>query len=54
MKLGAKDLGTLGWDESFGYGVIDALASARLIAPGAFGLPPAPLPSEPRRRTSSH
>jgi subtilisin family serine protease len=53
MKLGAKDLNTIGWDSNSGYGLIDALASARLLAPARFGLPPAPPLSEPRRRTSS-
>lgn len=53
LKFGAKDLYTLGWDPNTGYGMIDAAASARLLAPALFGLPPGPPLSEPRRRTSS-
>ncbi|HEX8153907.1 MAG TPA: S8 family serine peptidase, partial [Thermoanaerobaculia bacterium] len=41
MKLSAKDLGTVGWDMNYGYGMINALAAAKLLAPQRFGLPPA-------------
>jgi subtilisin family serine protease len=52
MKLSARDLGTRGWDTNFGYGAVDALAAAKLLAPTKFGLPAAPLPSEPRRKST--
>lgn len=54
LKYGAKDLNTTGWDENSGYGLIDAAASARLLAPQLFGLPPAPPLWEPRRRVTGH
>ena len=53
MKLSAFDLGTAGYDEDFGYGRIDALASAKYVAPGIFGLPPTPPLVPTRRRPSS-
>lgn len=53
MKLTAFDLGTPGYDENFGYGRIDALASAKYVAPGIFGLPPTPPLVPTRRRPSS-
>lgn len=49
MKMTARDLGPKDWDWEYGYGVIDALKAARQIAPGTFGLPPQPPPSNPRR-----
>jgi len=52
LKLSARDLGARGWDPDFGYGVIDALAGAKLIAPAAFGLPPSPPPQPTPRRPS--
>ncbi|HEX7420926.1 MAG TPA: S8 family serine peptidase [Thermoanaerobaculia bacterium] len=54
MKLSAFDLGAAGYDEDFGYGRVDALASAKYVAPGIFGLPPTPPPVPTRRRPSSH
>jgi subtilisin family serine protease len=42
---GAHDLGDIGFDARFGYGLIDATTAARQIAPALFGLP-----SPPRRR----
>jgi serine protease len=53
MKLSAFDLGAAGYDEDFGYGRVDALASAKYVAPGIFGLPPTPDPVPTRRRPSS-
>lgn len=53
MKLSAFDLGDKGHDEDFGYGRVDALASAKYVAPGIFGLPPTPPAVPTRRRPSS-
>ncbi|HEY8713358.1 MAG TPA: S8 family serine peptidase [Thermoanaerobaculia bacterium] len=53
MKLSAFDLGNKGYDEDFGYGRVDALASAKYVSPGLFGLPPTPPPVPTRRRPSS-
>src|SRR5581483_10832594 len=39
---GAADLGTTGYDLYYGYGMVNALASAKLLAPSLFGLPPLP------------
>ena len=35
----AVDLGTPGKDTTFGYGLVDALAAAKWIAPTKFGVP---------------
>jgi len=53
LKLSAFDLGDHGYDFKFGYGRIDALAAAKYVAPGLFGLPPTPAPVPTRRRPSS-
>lgn len=53
MKVSAFDLGAAGYDEDFGYGRIDALASAKYVAPGLFGLPPTPPLVPTRRRPAS-
>ena len=53
MKLSAFDLGDKGYDENFGYGRVDALASAKYVSPGLFGLPPTPPLVPTRRRPSS-
>ncbi|HEX9160207.1 MAG TPA: S8 family serine peptidase [Thermoanaerobaculia bacterium] len=53
MKLSAFDLGAKAYDEDFGYGRVDALASAKYVAPQMFGLPPTPAPVPTRRRPSS-
>jgi serine protease len=53
MKLSAFDLGDAGYDEDFGYGRVDALASAKYVAPAIFGLPPTP-PLVPTRRRPSN
>ncbi len=50
LKLSADDLGDEGYDIRFGYGRIDAIAAAKYIAPGLFGLPPTEPPTQPRRR----
>lgn len=44
---GAHDLGDVGYDIHFGYGLIDATTAARQIAPSRFGLPSAPPPTNP-------
>ena len=49
----AHDLGAPGYDPSYGFGLIDALAAAKHIAPAAFGLP-VPPPAPPRRRDAPH
>jgi subtilisin family serine protease len=43
----ARDLGTPGFDNVFGFGLIDAFAAAKTLAPGRFGLPSTPDPSAP-------
>jgi subtilisin family serine protease len=48
-KFSALDLGAQGYDKIFGYGRIDALALARYLAPGLFGVDPPP-PATPRGR----
>ncbi len=46
----AVDVGQPGWDFETGYGRLDALAAAKYVAPGAFGLPPTdPIPPPKRR-----
>jgi subtilisin family serine protease len=47
----AHDLGDPGYDPAYGYGLIDALAAAKQIAPAAFGLP---VPPPNRRREVPH
>jgi subtilisin family serine protease len=42
MRATAHDLGLLGIDNSYGFGLVDAAATARWLAPAAFGLPPRP------------
>jgi serine protease len=55
LKLSARDLGAHGWDKEFGYGVVDALAGAKLVSPASFGLPPNPPPQpQPRRQGARH
>ncbi len=53
LKLSARDVGARGWDPNYGYGIVDALAGARLLAPAAFGLPPVPPPQPKPRRPSA-
>ncbi len=52
----AADLGATGFDTKYGYGLIDAVTAARLLAPEKFGLPAAPAPPPPptagRRRSA--
>jgi len=46
----ASDLGDSGFDHAFGYGVVDALAAAKLLAPNAFTNPTTPDPTVPSGR----
>jgi serine protease len=51
----AKDLGTPGLDNAYGYGLVDASAAALLVDPQDFGIPALPPPQQPRHgRTSLH
>jgi serine protease len=54
IELTAQDLGQKGFDSVMGNGLVDALAAAKALAPAAFGLPEAPLPSPARRRPTGH
>lgn len=44
MIMNATDLGTAGFDNGFGHGLIDALATAKMLNPAAFGSPSTPPP----------
>jgi serine protease len=48
LVTGATDLGDSGYDAKNGYGLLDVLASAKLLAPQLFGAP-APAPNPKRR-----
>jgi serine protease len=45
------DVNLKGWDQRSGWGMVNALAAAKKLAPGAFGSQPAPPASPPRRRS---
>ena len=45
----ARDLGATGQDLVFGYGLVDAYAAAKAIAPSKFGSPVTPVPVPGRR-----
>jgi serine protease len=53
IMLNATDLGAAGFDNAFGHGLIDALATAKMLNPAAFGSPatPAPVTAPSGRRT---
>jgi subtilisin family serine protease len=51
LRASAIDLGPPGVDNSYGFGMVDALATARYLAPAAFGLPPRP---DTRSRAAHH
>jgi subtilisin family serine protease len=54
LRHTARDIYDNGWDYETSWGVIDALAAARWVAPQRFGVPPpTPIPS-PRRRSAGH
>jgi subtilisin family serine protease len=42
LRASASDLGLPGIDGHYGFGLVDAAAAARWLAPAAFGLPPRP------------
>ena len=42
LRSSATDLGPPGVDNGYGFGMVDALAASRWLAPAAFGLPPRP------------
>lgn len=42
LRSSAIDLGTPGVDTLYGFGMVDAVAASRWLAPAAFGLPPRP------------
>ena len=39
LTLGAEDLGSYGWDEVYGFGLVDAISSAKVLAPHLFSNP---------------
>jgi serine protease len=49
----AKDLGTAGQDNVFGYGLVDTSAAALLVDPQDFGTPALPAPQQPRHGRTS-
>jgi serine protease len=51
LVITARDIETPGADQHTGWGVVDALAAAKLLNPGAFGIPPPP-PAPPRGHVS--
>ena len=54
IKTSTRDLGAPGYDTFFGFGLVDAIASAKKIAPTVFGLPEPPPEPPVLRRRSSH
>jgi subtilisin family serine protease len=55
IEGGARDVDVSGYDLRAGWGAVDAITSAKILAPTAFGLPAIPPPSAPpplRRRTA--
>lgn len=54
LALTSKDLHTPGWDSLSGYGLLDALALAKYMSPGSFGLSEPPPVQFPRRRSGGH
>ncbi len=52
LQRTAKDVNLDGWDARTAYGMIDALAAAKLLAPEAFDLPAEPPPTSTRRRSA--
>jgi hypothetical protein len=49
MQHTAFDVNTPGWDFRSSWGMVDALAAAKRLAPSAFGLPDVTPPSSRRR-----
>ncbi len=50
----AHDIGAIGYDPRSGYGVIDALAAAKKLAPAKFGLPTPGVAPFPPHRSVGH
>ena len=52
----ASDLGSSGFDNMYGNGVIDALSAAKLVAPEKFGSPvePPPVSTGKKRSVGRH
>ena len=42
MMQRAQDLGTLGFDTAYGHGLVNALETAKMLNPAAFGIPSTP------------
>lgn len=47
LQLSAHDEGDAGFDKVYGFGLVDALAAARIVSPGSF-------PTPPRHRSVRH
>lgn len=54
LRHTAHDIYDTGWDYETSWGVLDALAAARWVAPSRFGVPPPTPPVSPRRRSAGH
>ena len=52
LRITARDIYAGGWDYESAWGIIDALAAAKFVAPQKFGVAPTPIPLSPRRRAS--
>jgi serine protease len=50
LQRSATDLETPGWDPRTSWGIVNALAAAKLVAPAAFGTTPEPPPPPVKRR----
>lgn len=49
LYMSARDAGATGWDELYGWGVVDAYAAARVLAPETL-----PVVTAPRTRVAAH
>lgn len=49
IRRTARDIGDEGWDYATSYGMVDALAAAKYVAPERFGVPPQDPPVTKRR-----
>jgi len=52
LRMTARDIYGSGWDYESAWGIIDAFAAAKFVAPEKFGVPPTPIPLSPHRRAS--
>jgi subtilisin family serine protease len=50
LYISARDFGMPGWDSVFGYGLVDAFAAAKLVAPQQFGIASPPNTAVPPAR----